>query len=45
MVKGFEHKRDEKKKPLASLKEKRLKKREKKMKGVEHHIDQVIDQP
>jgi hypothetical protein len=43
MTKGFEHKRDTKKKPSASLKEKRLKKREKKLKDVEHNIDQVIE--
>ncbi len=44
MSKGFENKRDPKKKPLASLKEKRLKKREKKFKGgPEHHIDTVIE--
>jgi hypothetical protein len=44
MSKGFENKRDAKKKPLASFKEKRLKKREKKYKGVqEHNIDQVIE--
>ncbi len=44
MSKGFEHKRDAKKKPLASLKEKRLKKREKKQRAVtEHNMDQPIE--
>ncbi len=43
MSKGFDNKRDVKKKPLASLKEKRLKKRDKKHKSDEHPIDQPID--
>jgi hypothetical protein len=44
MSKGFEHKRDVKKKALASLKEKRLKKREKKQKSIiEHAIDHPVE--
>lgn len=42
MPKGLGNKRDVKKKPIASLKEKRLKKREKKFKiQQEHTIDQL----
>ena len=44
MSKGFEHKRDVKKRPLASLKEKRLKKREKKQRTIaEHNIEPQIE--
>lgn len=42
MPKGVEHKRDALKKPKATLKEKRLRKKEKKLKHqAEHSIDQL----
>ena len=45
MPKGEGHRRDLKKKPSASLKEKRQKKREKKMRQfeTEHNVNQIID--
>jgi hypothetical protein len=43
MPKGIGNKRDSKKKPAASLKEKRLRKREKRFKHEEHSIDQVVE--
>lgn len=39
MTKGIVHRRDEKKKPQANLKEKRQRKKEKKMRHEEHQID------
>ena len=42
MPKGVEHKRDARKKPKASLKEKRLRKKEKKLRHEgEHAIEQI----
>lgn len=43
MPKGIGNKRDAKKKPSASLKEKRLRKKEKRFKHEEHSIDQVVE--
>jgi hypothetical protein len=44
MPKGLVNKRDVKKRPSASLKEKRLKKREKKFKiHQDHNIDQIVE--
>lgn len=43
MPKGLGNKRDTKKKPAATLKEKRMKKREKRFKHEEHSIDQPVE--
>lgn len=45
MPKGVEHRRNSKKKPAATLKEKRFRKREKRMRQEhpEHSIDQLLE--
>lgn len=42
MSKEFKHRRDEKKKPAMSLKERRAKKHEKKHLKIEHSIDERV---
>lgn len=43
MPKGVEHKRDQRKKPAHSLKEKRMLKKEKKMKHQQEHMINPIE--
>lgn len=42
MSKEFKHRRDEKKKPAMSLKERRAKKHEKRQQKMEHRIDEHV---
>lgn len=45
MSKGIKHRREERKKPVLSLKERRAKKQEKKQQKQEHRIDLSLPQP
>lgn len=44
MSKGIKHRREERKKPALTLKERRARKHEKKAQKQEHRIDQTIPQ-